>query len=864
MRTIHQLNLLGALALMAGLPPASVAQSPPSPLPKIEQVIRAGLPIGQGDTFGRSREGTWMPVYVKIHSGTKPTRAGEFRLVVEAPDDEETPYRNALPLPALAANEDHFTITYLRATNAEFQVWLEGPDGVVPKSQSTQRASGEALRGDAVLCLAIGGFPPQGLRRSLLPPKDRAQGGPQGPPRVAVPPIAGDKPGQNQPGGDQPAQPEDEVEIGLANSYAYIDRVEDMPEHWFGYDAADVVFLLTDDAKLLEKLANAPTRRKALVEWVRRGGKLVISVGSKADLVADLLTKMPLPEGDKGTLIDCDIGHSARYKVLRASSLNTWVGVSAESLLRNVEVARLTPGPGTRVLLTEPAEDPVAKPDAFYAACGIAGHAAALGYQDEPRPLIVDAPCGLGRVLLVAFDLDNRPFTSWPGQEQTWHALREEMVPGLKPSGSSQSSSSQDELLRHMRSGVETFGEVPTVSFGWVALFIVVYIVIVGPLDYLVLAKVFKRLELTWVTFPAVVLTLSIGAYFGAYALKGDKRRFNKTDVVEIDLQSGQAYGTSWFAIFSPRIENYTVGVEPVFPGKALTPDNSLDGHSAVVTVLEAPQEINTLRGGSRSLFNRPYEYAPAVSGLERVPIPVWSIRSFTASWRTPLGNDKPIQLTDNKGQDAPSLTLLRNGLSGTIKNNLPVTLKDVTLFYHGKYYRKPMRFDLAPGASFPVSDFIRTDEGSPQIGTWLDTNDPLWGGSVITQVRERYNWQMQQVTMLPHMLAKQLMFFPRRKGVSANRDNSGLRRLDQDWRLQEVTDTGAPGRPQRYVDEVILVARTEYVDQGDANDVNKKSLVRLWIGDLPRGNAAPPVLVGQTTENTFVRVYIPVRLPGE
>ena len=52
------------------------------------------------------------------------------------------------------------------------------------------------------------------------------------------------------------------------------------------------------------------------------------------------------------------------------------------------------------------------------------------------------------------------------------------------------------------------------------ALQILIYIIIVGPLDYLVLKKLMKRLtghermEWTWITFPTVVLVVSIGAYY--------------------------------------------------------------------------------------------------------------------------------------------------------------------------------------------------------------------------------------------------------------------------------------------------------------------------------------------------------------
>jgi hypothetical protein len=904
-----RIKLLSALVVLAALPLAAVAQ--PAALPRIEQVIRIGLPSGQGESVGRTREGTWMPIYVKIKPGN--VKASGFRLVVEAPDAEETAYRNVLTLPTLEPNQDLFAITYLRQTSAEFQIWLEFPDHqVVPKSKSTERANNEALRGGEPLFLALGGFPPAGLKKILTPPPEKPPqpGVPQ--PGVGIQPIGpgrgGPRPpvvkGNPQPVEKPPANPEPDkgnLEVvdaagspqSDANSYAFIGSVQDMPENWYGYDAVDVIVLVTDSAPFLNELKNSKTRRQALVEWVRRGGKLVVSLGGKAVEVADLLDTMALPEGDKGNLLNCEINGNVRRKVLR--SLNTWADMDASSRLRDVDVAKLTPGAGARVLLTEPPEEPVHSP-ALYGACGPGVWNAPVGYDAEPRPLIVDAACGLGRVLLIAIDLDARPFTGWPGQIGVWKQLRKEMAPGLtliretsdqgnngNPNGvvvgggrgkmGSNGENATPEILREMRSDVETFGGVPTVPFGWVALFIIVYIAIVGPLDYFLLAKVFKRLELTWLTFPAVVLTLSVGAYFGAYALKGDKRRFNKLDVVEIDVGGHQAYGTTWFAIFSPRIENYTVGVEPQFPGKALTPQNNQDGHSAVVTVLEAPQAVNNMR--TKSLFGRPYEYAPAAAGMERVPIPVWSIRSFSASWRTPLDPTKPpILATGNDKDDADTLTTDRNGkVKGTIANNLPVTLKDVALFYRGKWYAPPKEggrdfgFNLAPGASFPVDAWDLKVEGGGEVLQWKTGRDPLNPG------REFPNDLSKQETVTDnpyghiagrgvgrplYLLTKEFMFFDRDRQQGL--ENSGLRYLDQEWRLKKVTDVGLENKPAHFLNEVILVARTEFVPQGDSEKVNEKSLVRLWVGDLPKTGGKRPALVGQTTESTFVRVYIPVR----
>ena len=123
--------------------------------------------------------------------------------------------------------------------------------------------------------------------------------------------------------------------------------------------------------------------------------------------------------------------------------------------------------------------------------------------------------------------------------------------------------SNNGELSGKLVRNLETFAEVPVISFGWVALFILVYILIVGPLDYFFLKKVVKRLELTWITFPAVVIVISAVAYFAAYYLKGKDLRINKVDVVDVDLHDGHVYGNTWFTLFSPRIQNYTIGVEP-------------------------------------------------------------------------------------------------------------------------------------------------------------------------------------------------------------------------------------------------------------------------------------------------------------
>ena len=111
----------------------------------------------------------------------------------------------------------------------------------------------------------------------------------------------------------------------------------------------------------------------------------------------------------------------------------------------------------------------------------------------------------------------------------------------------------------------------PVISFGWVALFILFYILIVGPLDYFLLKKVFKRLELTWITFPTLVLIVSVVAYFTAYCPQGRRpaHQQDRSGRHRPARAPARSYGTTWFTLFSPRIQNYTVGIEPAAPGWA-------------------------------------------------------------------------------------------------------------------------------------------------------------------------------------------------------------------------------------------------------------------------------------------------------
>ncbi len=68
---------------------------------------------------------------------------------------------------------------------------------------------------------------------------------------------------------------------------------------------------------------------------------------------------------------------------------------------------------------------------------------------------------------------------------------------------------------------------------------LVAFLLVIGPFDYLLVHKLFKRPELTWVTFPLFVVAAAVSAVLWGTWAKGDRLLSNQLDIVDIDTASG-------------------------------------------------------------------------------------------------------------------------------------------------------------------------------------------------------------------------------------------------------------------------------------------------------------------------------------
>lgn len=729
---------------------------------------------------GLFKAGCWTPVYVFLTAGEQGIKQGE--LTVETADSDDIPTNYTVPLPALAGGEDYLAMAYTRpgAINPEIVFRIRDKDS---NRDLEEKETFSAAHAGDVLFLSVG------ARLGGL--------------------IAGIKPQAEQNIGNQ------EAFLRAARSSGFIDDIAQLPTQWFGYGSVDLLILTTGNPEFIGNLLNPREnqRQEALGEWVRRGGRLLITIGRNHQVAPELFRRLGL------NLPLAVAGPLPGVKRLEA----------VESFIRD-------PSKSTPPLVSLPAKDgqvppiPLAK---LVVQKGMEYEQLIPGTGVAESPLMVRMPHGLGQVTVLAFDVDLAPFTSWDGQNRFWQTLTTRLAPAPDPQAAENITYSRRaqpfsaDPASQLQTNLEQMPEIPVISFGWVALFIFIYILVVGPLDYFFLKKVVGRLELTWITFPAVVLVVSAAAYFTAYKLKGNDQKVNKIDVVDFDLGGGQVYGTTWFSIFSPRIQHYTIGVEPVSPVWSDATEQAQP--PATISWMGRPDDTYGGYGKPRSsgLFRRAYDYEGDASGLRGVPIQVWSSKSFSASWERSLDRKQPPFVIDLKAGGVKS-----DELTGSITSQLGgkggegVKLTNVFLIHHGAVSDSPNVYalgTLTPGVKVAIDRGTKVS----RIADWLPAADQ--SGSATS------------------VLLKKILFGGSVQTKEAS--SAPLLYLDQGWRT-------------RHRAMAVLVGRIE-PNRGSAEAVtaNPSTPSRLWLGALP-GSGERPGLTGELVQETYLRVWIPLSNP--
>ena len=209
------------------------------------------------------------------------------------------------------------------------------------------------------------------------------------------------------------------------------------------------------------------------------------------------------------------------------------------------------------------------------------------------QAVVADRAYGSGSVTIVGFD----PGASWLKGTATAESLWRRLIPTRTSGGPVVGDDSQI---------VQAASQLPSLALppigGLVAL-IGGYILLIGPLNYLVLRRLDKR-EWAWVTMPALIAVFAIASYAFGTLLRGSDVIVNEVAIVRGAPGATEGIAQAYFGVFSPNRGSYQLSV----PGGALLSspvagDFSPDGSQSSLDVVQGdPSRIRDLAVGFGSL----------------------------------------------------------------------------------------------------------------------------------------------------------------------------------------------------------------------------------------------------------------------
>jgi hypothetical protein len=344
--------------------------------------------------------------------------------------------------------------------------------------------------------------------------------------------------------------------------------VADLPERPEPLEGLDAIVWAADGSGLTE------AQRRSLARWLADGGELVVLGGPDWQArTAAFLDLLPL-EG------------LAAVDGVSQGELAAWAGTSEPATAEATVVA------GT-----------------------LGAEGRALVRADDGTVLLSMRPIGAGHVVMVGSDLATQEHRGWTGAPGLWSRLLPttaalEQFWGFPGRDDAESAMSQ------------ALGNVPALEVPPAELLlavIVAYILLIGPISYVILRRLDRR-ELAWVTAPLLVVLFTACSYGIGTQLKGGEVIVNQISLVRSNTVGGVATVQAYAGIFSPERATFDLSVEAEALMAQLRPAQVPNARPATSVVADQGNPAY-LRGLSIGVFgfegvraDAIVEHAPALS----------------------------------------------------------------------------------------------------------------------------------------------------------------------------------------------------------------------------------------------------------
>ncbi|MFJ6210676.1 hypothetical protein [Lysinibacillus sp. NPDC092081] len=266
---------------------------------------------------------------------------------------------------------------------------------------------------------------------------------------------------------------------------------------------------------------------------------------------------------------------------------------------------------------------------------------------ENNKVLAAKKKIGSGEIIQTAFSLGDQPLASmdgYPALVANLLNIQKMSQQGVMVNG----QSPLDQISYELRNVNELFPSFE-VSVSYMLIVIILYILIIGPILYFILKKIDKR-EHAWWIIPAISIVLSIALFiFGAKDRIGQPQ-IQQSAFYKVNEDSS-LNGYYVESILTNRSGDFVVNADKDTSALALRNSNNFAG------TREDLHEISYVKENANG------------STLTLRDLRYWSVQSFAGK-----------TAAQNIGKMDIDITLKNEKLTGTIKNNFPFALKDVTL----------------------------------------------------------------------------------------------------------------------------------------------------------------------------------------
>lgn len=229
------------------------------------------------------------------------------------------------------------------------------------------------------------------------------------------------------------------------------------------------------------------------------------------------------------------------------------------------------------------------------AMAGTLGAGRALATSGD-RVIAAELSYGSGRVTILGFD----PTTQWLAESKAVDALWTAALPTRNGDGT---------LLADDSQLVQAVYQLPNLALpptSGLLILIAAYILIIGPINYIVLRRLDRR-ELAWITMPVLVLTFAAASFGYGALLRGTDVTVNEIAIVRGAPGATEATAQVYFGVFSPTRSTYRVDLPqgPLLASPINSDPFGLGSGSLDIvqgTGSESPSSVRNLSVGTNSL----------------------------------------------------------------------------------------------------------------------------------------------------------------------------------------------------------------------------------------------------------------------